>query len=235
MQPFSIPLTTTTGNELPRDFFFQAGKKFDVKIWEDPRGPDESAQGLIRKVFSLPPIATGTITLGEEIVVDTDKLNRDLWGEKKRDSTVVGRWRERFKLVGKELDREEKKETSALKEEEKAEGGRNKVEVEVEVETPMVIWKAVPPAGDEDDSGVVVVAPNGSGQGTGTGTGRGWTSGPAKWSNVGITSNGGIVGNGTSNGLRQVTAPSNGAGISPAPGQGHRSNYQQRPCNYNCS
>jgi len=225
MQPFSIPLTTTTtGNELPRDFFFQAGKKFEVKIWEDPLGPEETAQGLIRKVFSFPPIATGSITLGEEIVVDTDKLNRDPWGEKKRDSTVVSRWRERFKLVGKELDREEKTKASALKEEEEKKAAeKNKVEVEVEVETPMVIWKAVPPAGDadEDDSGVVVVVPNGSGQGTGTGTGtgRGWTSVPTTWSNVGITSNGGIVGDGPSNGPGQVTAPSNGVGIPAGLGQ----------------
>ncbi|KAK4186014.1 pyridoxal phosphate-dependent transferase [Podospora australis] len=103
LQPFP-----ETEDELGGNFFFRAGKEFKVKIWEDPRGPTESGKGLIKQVTAAEPIATGTVVIkGDEdgkhdgVVVDLEKLNQDPWHEKEDDK--VGRWRERFAKIGKEL------------------------------------------------------------------------------------------------------------------------------------
>lgn len=100
MQPFG-----DRNDDLPpgSSFFFSSGKKFDVRIWGDPRGPNESALGLVAEVYAKEPIAAGTLTLKEEIVADVEKLNRDMWGES--EETKVARWIERFERIGQEVER----------------------------------------------------------------------------------------------------------------------------------
>jgi len=100
MQPFG-----EKNDDLPTGdaFFFAPNKTFDVKVWKDLRAPGESALGLVAEVYATEPVATGTLTLREEVVVDVEKLNRDLWREDQESK--VGKWIERFGRIGKEVDR----------------------------------------------------------------------------------------------------------------------------------
>ncbi|KAK4443837.1 pyridoxal phosphate-dependent transferase [Podospora aff. communis PSN243] len=100
MQPFG-----EKNSDLPPGgaFFFASGKKFDAKIWTDPRGPHDSALGLVAEVHAKEPVAKGRVTLQEEVVVDVEKLNRDPFRE--TDATKVARWREHFEQIGREVDK----------------------------------------------------------------------------------------------------------------------------------
>ncbi|KAM7198694.1 Pyridoxal phosphate-dependent transferase [Naviculisporaceae sp. PSN 640] len=94
--------STSTGK-----FFFSPGKEFAVKIWEDSRGPGESALGLVTELLTKQePIATGTLTLGEDVIVDVEKLNRDPW--KEQEDGKVARWIERFGKIGRDIEAEER-------------------------------------------------------------------------------------------------------------------------------
>lgn len=94
LQPFP-----PSNDALPFPFFFRAGAKFGIKIWADPAHPSDSICGVLEKVAKLEPLATGTMTLGEDVVVDVEKLNRDPWGEEKSFGFKVARWRKRFKNI----------------------------------------------------------------------------------------------------------------------------------------
>ncbi|KAK3379707.1 pyridoxal phosphate-dependent transferase [Lasiosphaeria ovina] len=95
MQPFS-----PESLERP-SFFFRPGQSFRVSVWRDPRGVNESARNMLADLRQAQkqPLAAGTLTLGDDVVVDVDKTNRDPF----RDSgdAKVGRWRERFRTVGR--------------------------------------------------------------------------------------------------------------------------------------
>ncbi|KAK1750944.1 pyridoxal phosphate-dependent transferase [Echria macrotheca] len=95
-QPFADPI--------PENFFFARGKQFNVKVWADPRGYDESAKGLVEDVVKTPPLATGTIVLGEHVIVDVERVNRDPWADDD-EATLVGQWRDRLKQVVRDMDR----------------------------------------------------------------------------------------------------------------------------------
>lgn len=94
LQPFP-----STNDALPFPFFFRAGAEFAVKIWADPAHPSDSICGVLEKVAKQEPLVTGTMTLGEDVVVDVEKLNRDPWGEEKSFGVKVARWRKRFKSI----------------------------------------------------------------------------------------------------------------------------------------
>lgn len=94
LQPFP-----SSNDALPFPFFFRAGAEFAVKIWADPAHPSDSICGVLEKVAKQEPLATGTMTLGEDVVVDVEKLNRDPWGEEKSFGVKVARWRKRFKSI----------------------------------------------------------------------------------------------------------------------------------------
>ncbi|KAM7211287.1 hypothetical protein V8F06_013319 [Rhypophila decipiens] len=99
MQPFGEKNDEVTSD----NFFFNSGSKFEVRIWNDPRGPNESMLGLVKEVINTQqPIAMGTLTLKDDVVVDVEKLNRDPW--KVSDETKVARWIERFDKIGKDVD-----------------------------------------------------------------------------------------------------------------------------------
>lgn len=78
LQPFP-----SSNDALPLPFFFRAGAEFAVKIWAHPAHPSDSICEVLERVAKQEPVATGTMTLGENVVVDVEKLNRDPWGEGK--------------------------------------------------------------------------------------------------------------------------------------------------------
>jgi hypothetical protein len=94
LQPFPF-----SNDALPFPFFFRVGTEFAVKIWADPAHPSDSICGVLERVAKQEPLATGTMTLGEDVVVDVEKLNRDPWGEEKSFGVKVARWRKRFKTI----------------------------------------------------------------------------------------------------------------------------------------
>ncbi|KAK4207527.1 pyridoxal phosphate-dependent transferase [Rhypophila decipiens] len=99
MQPFGEKNDELTSH----NFFFKSGSKFEVRIWNDPRGPNESTLGLVKEVITTrQPIAMGTLTLKDDVVVDVEKLNRDPW--KVSDETKVARWIERFDKIRKDVE-----------------------------------------------------------------------------------------------------------------------------------
>jgi len=76
MQPFG-----ERNSDLPGGLFFKPGAEFTVRVWEDPMGAGESAKGVMERVAGMTPLAAGTLTLGERVVVNVEKLNRDPWRE----------------------------------------------------------------------------------------------------------------------------------------------------------
>ncbi|KAK1831944.1 pyridoxal phosphate-dependent transferase [Podospora conica] len=94
LQPFP-----SSNDALPSPFFFRPGAEFAVKIWADPAHPSDSIRGVLERVAKQEPLATGTVTLGEDVVVDVEKLNRDPWGEEKDFGDKVAKWRKRFKSI----------------------------------------------------------------------------------------------------------------------------------------
>ncbi|KAL2134483.1 hypothetical protein VTI74DRAFT_11666 [Chaetomium olivicolor] len=96
MQPFAAEKIHGSGR---KDFFFRPGASFRVRLWEDPRGAAESGKGLVDEVMRKDALATGEVVLGEEVLADVEKVNRDPF-ETKEDEKM-GRWRERFAEIGK--------------------------------------------------------------------------------------------------------------------------------------
>jgi hypothetical protein len=104
MQPFSMDRDGSgqgKGRRRKGGFFFRPGARFRVRIWRDPRGPGASGKGLVEKVCKGPAMATGELVLGEEVVVDGERVNRDPFAL--REAERAGRWRERFGEIGKGL------------------------------------------------------------------------------------------------------------------------------------
>ncbi|KAK4165537.1 pyridoxal phosphate-dependent transferase [Cladorrhinum sp. PSN259] len=102
MQPFPDPIFSLD------KFFFRPGAEFSAKVYADPRAGDESGKGLLREVLSKGKegkvVASGKIVVREdsEVSVDVEKVNRDPWVEREEDR--VGRWRERFSRIGREME-----------------------------------------------------------------------------------------------------------------------------------
>ncbi|KAJ4287512.1 hypothetical protein N0V88_007612 [Collariella sp. IMI 366227] len=74
MQPFEAERINGSRR---KDFFFRPGASFSAKVWEDPRGAAESGKGLVREVMGKNPLATGEVVLGDEVLADVEKVNRD--------------------------------------------------------------------------------------------------------------------------------------------------------------
>ena len=101
MQPFlpTSHLVGGTGPTSANNFFFRAGKKFKVSVFEDRYGIDAGGPGLGDVDYGK-RLATGEVVLGGEIWVDSDGVNRDPF---KRPSQTA-KWREEFDKIGKELE-----------------------------------------------------------------------------------------------------------------------------------
>ncbi|PGH00702.1 hypothetical protein AJ79_08122 [Helicocarpus griseus UAMH5409] len=83
--------------DIPRGFFFRAGEKFPIKIYSDPHDASTGGPGLLDGLTEV--LADGTMTLGRDLQVDAESVNRDIF--KRVDK--VSRWRDEFGKIGKEL------------------------------------------------------------------------------------------------------------------------------------
>lgn len=62
--------------DIPAQFFFKSGQKYDVKVYKDPRqDPRSAGPGLLDQLGS--PLAHGTMTLGADVFVDVEYLQVD--------------------------------------------------------------------------------------------------------------------------------------------------------------
>ncbi|KAK2748783.1 hypothetical protein FQN57_000364 [Myotisia sp. PD_48] len=91
-QPFP-----SKNSELGRNFFFRSGQTFPVSIWRDPMAARQPAQGTL--TTDSPLLATGKITLGTDVQVDVDGVNRDMFKRVEK----VNRWRDKFNEIGQPL------------------------------------------------------------------------------------------------------------------------------------
>ncbi|KAK7420377.1 hypothetical protein QQX98_002800 [Neonectria punicea] len=84
---------------LPKDFFFSKGRKFQAKIWKDPKSPKEDGPGLLEGLGD--PLYTGEMTLGENVLVDVEGPNKDEFQDK---PPVSDSWQEELNKIGSMLD-----------------------------------------------------------------------------------------------------------------------------------
>ena len=95
MQPF-LP----TGDLLETgSFFFRSGQRFPVTIFGDGKDVEATGPGLA-DVGDAEPISRGTMTLTENVYVDSEDLNKDKF--KKPGKYAL--WKAEFDKIGKELD-----------------------------------------------------------------------------------------------------------------------------------
>ncbi|KAA8646784.1 hypothetical protein EYZ11_011412 [Aspergillus tanneri] len=65
------------------NFFFREGQTFEVKVYEDPKPDTANGPGLLDELRT--PIARGRMTLGSDVHVDVETLNRDPFDEQEDD------------------------------------------------------------------------------------------------------------------------------------------------------
>ena len=81
------------------DFFFQKGKTFKVKIYEDPNPAVAQGPGLLDELRA--PIARGKMALGNDVHVDAEELNKDPLEVQNEGS----KWDKDLDLIGETLDK----------------------------------------------------------------------------------------------------------------------------------
>ncbi len=95
MQPFLPTQDLLNSNT----FFFRPGQCFPVTIFENQKDAEATGPGLA-DVGHAQPIAKGTMTLGENVYVDSEDLNKDLF----KKPAKYALWKAEFDKIGKELD-----------------------------------------------------------------------------------------------------------------------------------
>ena len=102
MQPFqSIEGANSNSFWGDREFFFRAGEKFDIKVYEDCKDVHVTGPGLA-EMDDARIVAEGTMTLGEEIFVDSYWLNRDPY-ERLDGDEKFKQWNKVFEGIEQEL------------------------------------------------------------------------------------------------------------------------------------
>ena len=97
MQPFP----TNAELEASSSFFFEPGSKISVQIFADEHDATAHGPGLTSSCGKEELLlATGTVTLGKSVVVDSKTMNADPF---KRVEKVV-KWREEFDKIGKSME-----------------------------------------------------------------------------------------------------------------------------------
>ncbi|KAI9373196.1 pyridoxal-dependent decarboxylase conserved domain protein [Aspergillus egyptiacus] len=93
MQPFP-----TKGAQSSTDFFFRPGQKFQVKIWRDLKRAEDSGPHLLPDSIEDfgPELASGTIWLKSEVLMDADEINKDPFDQGGAEDE---QWRELFKEI----------------------------------------------------------------------------------------------------------------------------------------
>ncbi len=95
MQPFLPTADLIKGNS----FFFRPGQRFPVRVFENTKDAKAEGPGLA-DVGQAQPIAKGTMTLTENVYVDSEDLNKDRF----KKPGKFARWKAEFDKIGKELD-----------------------------------------------------------------------------------------------------------------------------------
>ncbi|CZS94233.1 uncharacterized protein RAG0_04293 [Rhynchosporium agropyri] len=97
MQPFP----STSELETSTAFIFKTGSKFAVQIFADEHDATAHGPGLVKSCGkSELLLATGSLTLGKGVVIDSETINRDPF---KRVDKVL-KWREELDNIGKSMN-----------------------------------------------------------------------------------------------------------------------------------
>ncbi|KAL8794644.1 MAG: hypothetical protein Q9195_002840 [Heterodermia aff. obscurata] len=103
MQPFQPTTEGSHNNSFSGDsgFFFRTGEKFDIKVFEDCKDVNATGPGLA-EMDDAKLLAEGTMTLGEDIYVDSYWLNRDPY-ERVDGDEKFKQWNKVFEGIELEL------------------------------------------------------------------------------------------------------------------------------------
>ena len=102
MQPFqSTEGANSDSLSGDSDFFFRAGQKFDIKVFEDCKEVDATGPGLA-ELDDARLVAEGSMTLGEEVYVDSYLLNLDPY-ERVDGDEKFKQWNKVFEGIEQEL------------------------------------------------------------------------------------------------------------------------------------
>jgi hypothetical protein len=99
MQPFPVK-----SSDDPRDIFFRPGQEFQVKVWRDLKHADESGPHLLPDSLDDfgPELASGTVRLRNEILVDAKEVNKDPFDHDSGEAENE-KWRELFQEIRDQL------------------------------------------------------------------------------------------------------------------------------------
>ena len=102
MQPFQSTegANSNTFSE-DSDFFFRAGQKFDIKVFEDSKEVNATGPG-VADLDNARVVAEGSMTLGEDVYVDSYWLNRDPY-ERVDGDEKFKQWNKVFEGIQQEL------------------------------------------------------------------------------------------------------------------------------------
>ena len=96
MQPFPSNDQLAASNA----FFFRPGRRIEVAVFKDPNKLDAAGPGLCDPQKLGSPVAKGSITFGEGLLVDSDGPNRDPFPRCEKYSE----WKKEFDQIGKAMD-----------------------------------------------------------------------------------------------------------------------------------
>ncbi|OJJ31330.1 hypothetical protein ASPWEDRAFT_747212 [Aspergillus wentii DTO 134E9] len=99
MQPFP-----SSNKDLPPSFFFRSNRKYDVKVWKDPKAAEAEGPGLLKDLENPDngPMYEGKMTLGLDVDVDAAGPNLDkIDADKKLDCT---KWQKELDSIGNVLN-----------------------------------------------------------------------------------------------------------------------------------
>ncbi|KAL8830673.1 MAG: hypothetical protein Q9191_001298 [Dirinaria sp. TL-2023a] len=99
MQPF--PATEDNSLAHEPDFFFRPGQKFPVQIFEDKKAADATGPGLADMAHTE-VLASGTMTLGQDVYVDAYALNEDPF-ERVEGDEKFKKWKRVFDRIEQQL------------------------------------------------------------------------------------------------------------------------------------
>ena len=102
MQPFqSTEDANSNSFSKDSDFFFRAGQKFDIKVFEDSKEVNATGPG-VADLDNARVVAEGSMTLGEDVYVDSYWLNRDPY-ERVDGDEKFKQWNKVFEGIEQEL------------------------------------------------------------------------------------------------------------------------------------
>lgn len=96
MQPFPLDNYDPAINS--KKFFFRTGEPLDVKVYLDPKPATANGPGLLDELSTL--VGRGKMTLGDDVHVDVDLLNKDPFEDEELDIP----WEQELEGIANELN-----------------------------------------------------------------------------------------------------------------------------------